>query len=54
MSERAEKLGARTLGGLQIGPVWIEGRAILAPMSGVTDIAMRRIARRFGASLVVT
>ncbi len=27
---------------------------MLAPMSGVTDIAMRRIARRFGASLVVT
>ncbi len=27
---------------------------MLAPMSGVTDIAMRRLARRFGASLVVT
>ena len=27
---------------------------MLAPMSGVTDIAMRRISRRFGASLVVT
>ena len=27
---------------------------MLAPMSGVTDIGMRRIARRFGATLVVT
>ncbi len=27
---------------------------MLAPMSGVTDIGMRRIARRFGAALVVT
>jgi tRNA-dihydrouridine synthase B len=54
MNGRAENLGAGRLGGFQIGPVRIEGRAILAPMSGVTDIAMRRIARRFGASLVVT
>ncbi len=28
--------------------------AVLAPMSGVTDIGMRRIAHRFGASLVVS
>ncbi len=27
---------------------------MLAPMSGVTDVVMRRLARRFGASLVVT
>ena len=27
---------------------------MLAPMSGVTDIGMRRIARRFGATYVVT
>jgi tRNA-dihydrouridine synthase B len=54
MSERADNLGNGRQGGFQIGPVRIEGRAILAPISGVTDIAMRRIARRFGASLVVT
>ena len=29
-------------------------RAFLAPMSGVTDLAMRRIAARFGAGLVVS
>ncbi len=28
--------------------------ALLAPMSGVTDVAFRRIARRFGAGLVVS
>jgi nifR3 family TIM-barrel protein len=35
-----------------IGPIRLEGRALLAPMSGVSDLAMRRIARRFGAALV--
>jgi nifR3 family TIM-barrel protein len=39
---------------LAIGPVPLEGRAILAPMSGVTDVGMRRVARRLGASLVVS
>lgn len=37
-----------------VGKAPLDGRAILAPMSGVTDIGMRRIARRFGASLVVS
>ncbi len=37
-----------------LGSTRLEGRALLAPMSGVTDVAMRRIARRFGASLVVS
>ncbi|MBK9082069.1 MAG: tRNA dihydrouridine synthase DusB [Rhizobiales bacterium] len=40
--------------GLRIGAVQLDGRAILAPMSGVTDVAMRRVARRLGASLVVS
>jgi tRNA-dihydrouridine synthase B len=39
---------------LAIGSLPLDGRAILAPMSGVTDVGMRRIARRFGASLVVS
>lgn len=39
---------------LAIGSLTLDGRAILAPMSGVTDVGMRRIARRFGASLVVS
>lgn len=39
---------------LNIGSVQLAGRAILAPMSGVTDIGMRRIAHRYGASLVVS
>lgn len=30
------------------------GRAVLAPLSGVTDVVFRRIARRFGAGLVVS
>ncbi len=39
---------------LRIGSVQLDGCAFLAPMSGVTDLYMRRIARRFGASLVVS
>ncbi len=35
-------------------PVTLASRALLAPMSGVTDIVMRRIAARFGAGLVVS
>ena len=35
-----------------IGPIKLDGAAMLAPMSGVSDLAMRRIARRFGAALV--
>ena len=38
-----------TLGAGNSAPV-----AALAPMSGVTDVSMRRIARRFGASFVVS
>src|SRR6202451_653005 len=37
---------------ITIGPIRLEGRALLAPMSGISDLAMRRIARRFGAALV--
>src|SRR3954449_4742312 len=39
---------------LAIGPVVASGRAVLAPLSGVTDLAFRRIAMRFGAGLVVS
>ncbi len=37
-----------------IGPVTIRNRAVLAPMSGVTDLPFRKLAWRFGAGLVVT
>jgi tRNA-dihydrouridine synthase B len=40
--------------GLAFGSVRVEGRSILAPLSGVTDVVFRRIAKRFGASLVVS
>ena len=39
---------------IRIGTVEILGPAILAPMSGVTDAPFRRLARRFGAGLVVS
>jgi tRNA-dihydrouridine synthase B len=40
--------------GLRIGTVETPGIVALAPMSGVTDTHMRRIAARFGAGLVVS
>ena len=46
----AQKLGV--LPTIMIGPIQLEGRVLLAPMSGISDLAMRRIARRFGAALV--
>ncbi|MEE2566585.1 tRNA dihydrouridine synthase DusB [Hyphobacterium marinum] len=39
---------------IQIGPHTIDARAVLAPMSGVTDLPFRRQARRFGAGYVVS
>ncbi|MCB1508108.1 MAG: tRNA dihydrouridine synthase DusB [Hyphomicrobiaceae bacterium] len=38
----------------RIGPVTLPGRAMLAPMSGVTDLAFRRIVAGFGAAPVVS
>jgi tRNA-dihydrouridine synthase B len=39
---------------LAIGPVPLANPVILAPMSGVTDMPFRRLARRMGAGLVVS
>lgn len=37
-----------------LGPVRLHGLALLAPLSGVTDVHMRRIAMAFGAGAVVS
>jgi tRNA-dihydrouridine synthase B len=50
----AQELGVSKNVSLSVGPLPLDGRVLLAPMSGVTDVGMRRIARRFGAALVVT
>jgi tRNA-dihydrouridine synthase B len=39
---------------LQIGPVKVPNRVILAPMSGITDAPFRRLAERHGVGLVVS
>lgn len=36
---------------IQIGPYRLTGRALLAPMAGVTDLPFRRLCRRMGAAL---
>jgi tRNA-dihydrouridine synthase B len=48
--EIAESLGIAAP--IVLGPIALDGVAMLAPMSGVSDLAMRRIASRFGAALV--
>ena len=40
--------------GLRIGSFNLSGRAVLAPMSGITDVPFRRIVLRFGAPMVVS
>ncbi len=54
MTSGATNLGNCGRATLQIGSVELPGRAFLAPMAGVTDVGMRRLAHRFGASLTVT
>ncbi|WP_363348384.1 tRNA dihydrouridine synthase DusB [Methylocystis echinoides] len=39
---------------LRVGAIRLSGRAFLAPMAGVTDPAMRRIAERYGANVTVS
>lgn len=39
---------------MKIGNQTIEGRAVLAPMAGVTDLPFRRLCASFGAAYVVT
>ncbi|MDC0344687.1 tRNA dihydrouridine synthase DusB [Alphaproteobacteria bacterium] len=39
---------------LSIGPLTIPGRTFLAPMSGVTDMPFRRMAKRYGAPMVIS
>ncbi len=46
----AQELGAHGAAP-RVGPLTLVGAAILAPMSGVSDLGMRRAARRFGAAL---
>ena len=47
----AHELGARADPSWRSGPLALAGAAMLAPMSGVSDLGMRRAARRFGATL---
>ena len=55
MMRKAETVQpAETSDELRIGPVGLRGKAILAPMSGVTDLAFRRVVHGLGAPLVVS
>lgn len=56
MQESAQKIDkpSASTPGVQVGGVFLRGLAFLAPMSGVTDIGMRRAAHRFGAAMAVS
>src|ERR1700728_632375 len=47
----ARNLGASEDAAISLGRLRLFGRALLAPMAGVTDVGMRRIASRHGATL---
>src|SRR5271170_5185698 len=47
----AQNLGASGDPAISLGRLRLVGRAMLAPMAGVTDVGMRRIASRRGAAL---
>jgi nifR3 family TIM-barrel protein len=49
--ESDQKIGE---GGFGIASIPVETRTVLAPLSGVTDAAFRRIVKRLGAGLVVS
>jgi len=40
--------------GLHIGDVWVPGRVLTAPMTGVTDLPFRQLSSRLGAAYVAT
>jgi nifR3 family TIM-barrel protein len=46
----AQELGASAVAP-RVGPLTLVDAAMLAPMSGISDLGMRRAARRFGATL---
>ena len=48
------KATAMALSPIDLGGVVLDTPVILAPMAGVTDVPFRRLARRFGAGLVVS
>jgi tRNA-dihydrouridine synthase B len=50
----SREIDAVLRGPLQIGPVTVPNRVILAPMSGITDTPFRRLAEKLGAGLVVS
>ncbi|MDE2365293.1 MAG: tRNA dihydrouridine synthase DusB [Hyphomicrobiales bacterium] len=54
MINSGEKISRNAPGALRLGAIELPGRAFLAPMSGITDIGMRRVASRCGAGLVIS
>jgi len=54
MTEQCTKSMQNLSQPLRIGPISLRNRALLAPMSGVTDVPFRKLAWQFGAGMVVS
>src|SRR6201995_6099814 len=54
MNSAASCIGILPRPRLTLGSLHLSGGALLAPMSGVSDVGMRRAALEFGASLVTS
>ena len=54
LSEAPMKAMGKSARELKVGNVTLNGRVFLAPMAGYTDTAFRRLARRYGAAMVIT
>lgn len=44
----------QSVGPIHIGPVEVKDPVLLAPMTGISDLPFRRIAKRYGAGMVVS
>ena len=52
--DMSKETSSASVPALRIGHLSLDNPAVLAPMSGVTDLPFRRIAQRFGAGMVVS
>ena len=39
---------------INIGPIELKNNVVLAPMSGISDMPYRKLAKRYGAGLVIS
>lgn len=53
-AENAAKAAIAARAPIRVGPLTLKGHAVLAPMTGVSDLPFRKLVKSFGATLVVS